>query len=187
MKVRAKIGIRGINPFVRLSAAQANALRSDWRRPMPVQIRFSSDADWFRTNAMPAGDGGFYLYLHGAMRAAAGVATGEVVAFEIAFDESYRSGPAHPTPPELSALLAADAPAKRRWEALIPSRRKEVLRYFAGLKSEAARQRNVLRLTRALRGEPVRFMARDWNGVGEPSSSAAPRPGAKDPHREEPA
>ena len=182
MKVRAKIDIRGINPFVRLSAAQAAALKSGWRRPMPVQVRFSTASDLFRTNAMPVGDGGFYLYLHGAMRAAVGAEVGDVVAFDIDFDQTYRSGPAHPTPPELSALFAADPGAKRRWEALIPSRRKEVLRYFAGLKSDAARQRNLLRLTRALRSEPVRFMARDWNVFGEPTNGpAAPRPRSAKP------
>jgi hypothetical protein len=168
VKLRAEIAIRGINPFIPLSAAQAAALQPGWRRPMPVRVRFAAGGIWFRTNAMPAGNGGFYLYLRGAMRVAAGAEVGDRVACEVVFDEAYRTGPAHPTPTGLAALLDADADAKRRWQALAPSRRKEVLRHLAGLKSDAARERNLRQLTRALRGEPVRFMARDWNAAGEP-------------------
>jgi uncharacterized protein YdeI (YjbR/CyaY-like superfamily) len=54
--------------------------------------------------------------------------------------------------------------ARQNWEALIPSRKKEILRYFAALKSAEARERNLARALQALSGQPVRFMARSWNG-----------------------
>jgi hypothetical protein len=37
-----------------------------------------------------------------------------------------------------------------------------MLRYFAGLKSERALERNVDKALRVLSGESERFMARDW-------------------------
>jgi hypothetical protein len=46
---------------------------------------------------------------------------------------------------------------------LTPSLQKEVLRYLANLKSDAARTRNVDRVLRVLSGAKERFMARDWN------------------------
>jgi hypothetical protein len=50
------------------------------------------------------------------------------------------------------------------WNALIPSRKKEILRYFASLKSPVAKVRNLRRATEALSGKEVRFMARTWKG-----------------------
>jgi hypothetical protein len=43
------------------------------------------------------------------------------------------------------------------------SRRKEILRYFAGLKSAAAQDRNVRKALHVLAGGKARFMAREWN------------------------
>ncbi|MBA4750969.1 MAG: hypothetical protein H2055_01895, partial [Sphingopyxis sp.] len=46
---------------------------------------------------------------------------------------------------------------------LAPSLRKEILRYLANLKSDAARQRNIDRAIGVLSGAKARFLARDWN------------------------
>jgi len=51
----------------------------------------------------------------------------------------------------------------KNWEALIPSRKKEILRYFAPLKSPEARERNLERALYVLSGKKGRFMARAWN------------------------
>ena len=59
--------------------------------------------------------------------------------------------------------LAKNRPAKKAWDALIPSRQKEILRYFSWLKSPAARTRNVERALHVLSGKKGRFMARSWN------------------------
>jgi len=53
--------------------------------------------------------------------------------------------------------------AKSGWQRLTPSRQKEILRYFAGLKSPEARARNVERALHVLAGGRGRFMARQWN------------------------
>jgi hypothetical protein len=45
---------------------------------------------------------------------------------------------------------------------LPPSLRKEVLRRFSSVKSEAAKARNIEAALRVLGGAEERFMARDW-------------------------
>jgi uncharacterized protein YdeI (YjbR/CyaY-like superfamily) len=65
--------------------------------------------------------------------------------------------------PAFAAGLESRPDIKGRWEALAPSLQKEVLRYLANLKSDAAKTRNVERAIRVLGGAKERFMARDWN------------------------
>ena len=69
----ALIEVRGINPFVAVSTAQAESLTPGWRRPIPVLVRINDkpQVPW-RINLMPAGDGDFYLYLHEIVRMASG-------------------------------------------------------------------------------------------------------------------
>ncbi len=83
---------------------------------------------------------------------------------ELAFDDDYRSGPAQPMPSWFREALNEHRTAAQTWSALTPSRQKEILRYFAGLKTPAARSRNVRRAIQVLSGRKGRFMARSWNG-----------------------
>lgn len=64
--------IRGINPFVLVSAARATRLKTEWRKPLPVLIRVNGHPNGkpWRINMMPAGNGSFYLYLHESVRRA---------------------------------------------------------------------------------------------------------------------
>lgn len=164
MQFRAKIEIRGINPYVMVSAARARRIKADWKRPMPVLVQVNGEPDpaW-PINMMPAGDGRFYLYLDGVVRKASGTSVGDTVDVSIVFDPAYKSGPQHEMPAELGLRLEGDPRAKARWEGLSPSLKKEVLRYLANLKSDAARQRNIERAVRVLGGAKERFLARDWN------------------------
>ena len=118
----------------------------------------------WRINLMPAGDGSFHLYLHGDVRRASGTAVGDTVTVQLEFDDEYRSGPAHPMPRWFRAALDRNRGARRAWSELIPSRQKEILRYFAHLKSPEARARNLRRAIQVLSGGRERFMARSWNG-----------------------
>jgi hypothetical protein len=166
LRFPAIIRIVGINPYVEVSQRRAGQLHEDWRRPMPVRVRVNGQParkPW-RINMMPAGNGGFLLYLHNSVREASGTRVGDRVTVELEFDHAYRSGPTHPMPRWFSAALSANPRAKVNWSKLTPSRRKEILRYFASLKSDAARQRNLARAMLALSGAPVRFMARSWSG-----------------------
>ena len=164
VRFRAEISIRGINPYVHVSAEIAETLKAGWRRPMPVRVQIDGEPNpaW-PINMMPVGDGSFYLYLHAKVREASQTKVGDRVTVAISFDAQYRGGPAHPMPPLFAEMLEANPAARRGWEALPPSRQKEILRYLAGLKSSDARRRNIVRAMHVLAGGRARFMAREWN------------------------
>jgi Bacteriocin-protection, YdeI or OmpD-Associated/Domain of unknown function (DUF1905) len=163
IRFNALIQRRGINPFVEVSSAWAEALAQGWRRPLPVLVRIN-DKPWvpWRINLMPAGNGDFYLYLHEIVRKASGTSVGDRVSVELSFDDNYRSGPQHRMPKWFKQALDANPQALKNWTALVPSRKKEILRYFSQLKSLDARTRNLSKVLRVLSGEAERFMARDW-------------------------
>ena len=168
LRFRSTIEINGINPFVLVDAACASQLKRRWRKPLPVQIRINGKPDMpWRINLMPRGDGSFYLYLHEQVRRASGTKVGDVVDVEIRFDEDYGAGPAHPMPEWFSEALEHDDRTRQGWDALPPSRKKEILRYFARLKSPEAQARNRAQVLYVLAGGKARFMARDWNAGPE--------------------
>ncbi len=80
----------------------------------------------------------------------------------VRFIPDYRNGPMHPMQNWFRIPLQKTPKAKKAWDALIPSRQKEILRYFSWIKSEATRQRNVEKALRVLSGKNERFMARPW-------------------------
>jgi hypothetical protein len=157
------IQIRGVNPYIRVDARQAGSLKKGWRKALPVAVRINGKPQkpW-RINMMPAGDGSFYLYLHEAVRRASNTKPGDRVRVELSFDRTYRGGPAHPLPRWFADALAENPKATKSWDALIPSRKKEILRYFAALKSPEAQSRNLRRAIAVLSGVEARFMARTW-------------------------
>jgi hypothetical protein len=159
----AVIKIRDINPFILVSPSRANAVKQGWRKPLPVLLRINGKPEnaW-RVNMMPVGDGSFYLYLHGGIRKASGTVVGDRVRVEIAFDASYRNGPQHPMPRWFMKALAGNPQAKKNWTALIPSRKKEILRYFSRLNSMDARARNLAKALHVLSGET----ADSWRARG---------------------
>jgi Domain of unknown function (DUF1905)/Bacteriocin-protection, YdeI or OmpD-Associated len=164
LRFRSVIEINNINPYVLVSAKRAAHLQKGWRKPLPVRVRVNGKPEkpW-RINLMPVGDGSFYLYLHGDVRKASSTKVGDAVTVELEFDDEYRSGPAHPMPSWFSEALDRNRSARRAWSELIPSRQKEILRYFSGLKTAEAQTRNVRRAIQVLSGGKGRFMGRSWN------------------------
>jgi hypothetical protein len=152
-----------INPCVHVSAVRARMVKPGWKKAMPVLLRINGTPNppW-RINMIPIGDGSFTLYLHGSVRKASGTKVGDRVDVELRFDTTYKNGPVHPMPDWFAMPLWENRSATRAWEALIPSRKKEILRYFSGLKSAEARARNADRALKVLCGKPGRFMARSW-------------------------
>ncbi|WP_322418800.1 YdeI/OmpD-associated family protein [Mesorhizobium huakuii] len=166
VRFRAAIEIRGVNPYVLVRAEIAKLLKPDWRRPMPVRVQINGKPNppW-GINMMPVGYGSFYLYLHNAVRSASATAVGDCVEISVAFDECYRRGPTHKMPRAFAKQLRATPTAYAAWKELPPSRKKEILRHLAMLKSEDAKARNIERAVRVLSGAPERFLARSWNVV----------------------
>lgn len=159
----AVIQVIGINPYVLVSAERAARLKAGWRKPMPVVAWINGQpTEGWRINMMPVGDGNFYLYLHGNVRKVSKTGVGDTVEIRVKFDPNYKNGPMHPMPDWFSIPLFKNAAAKKGWDALTPSRQKEILRYLAGLKSDEARERNIAKALHVLSGKPGRYMARDW-------------------------
>lgn len=160
----AEIKIREANPYVLVSADLANKIKSDWKKPLPVLIQVNGEPKppW-HINMMPVGNGDFYLYLHGDVRKASNTKVGDRVTVDISFDTNYHNGPIHSMPSWFKSALDKNQKAKKNWEALIPSRQKEILRYFSWLKSEDAKERNLVKVMSILNGETGRFMARSWD------------------------
>ena len=162
--MRSRVLIVGVNPYVEVSAERVAMLRPGWRKPLPVLVRIKGGPTTaWRTNLTPTGDGSFRLYLHGAMRAAPRVEVGDEVNIGLDVDDAYYSNPAHPMPEWFQTALDGDSPVHENWLGLSPSQRKEVVRYLGALKSQEARDRNLQRALSVLRGEPGRFLGRDWS------------------------
>ena len=159
----AVMEIYAANPYVLVTASQAQLLQQGWKKPMPVAIQINGKPDepW-KINMMPRGDGSFYLYLHGDVRKASKTKVGDTVTVDVAFDPTYRGGPMQPTPKWLQTALDKNPTAKQNWEALVPSRQKEILRYLSQLKSPEAIERNLQKVLHVLSGREDRFMARTW-------------------------
>ncbi len=163
LSFKATIRIRDGNPYIAVSEKRTAAIKPGWRKPLPVLVQINGQPrqPW-RINMMPAGDGSFYLYLHGDVRKASSTKVGDIVSVDLSFDANYRNGPMHPMPSWFKKALDANPVARKNWAKLIPSRKKEILRYFSWLKSPEARTRNVDRAIHVLSGKPGRFMARSW-------------------------
>ncbi|MFQ3786332.1 YdeI/OmpD-associated family protein [Halomonas sp. A29] len=164
LRFRTSVEINNINPYVLVTAAQAEQLRQGWRKPMPVSVRIKGESDTTcRINMMPVGDGSFYLYLNGEARKASNTKVGDTISLEVEFDEAYKSGPVDPMPPWFSEALEKNPHAMQAWNDLIPSLKKEFLRYFARLKSPEAQARNAQQALHVLSGNDGRFLARSWH------------------------
>ncbi len=163
MKFKAVMKIYNGNPYIPVSATRATRLKKGWRKPMPVLVKIhGKPKEGWKINMMPRGDGSFYLYLHGYVREASKTGVGDKVDVDVVFDEEYRSGPMHPMPVWFREALNNNFKARGAWEELIPSRKKEVLRYFSWLKSDEAKKRNLEKAMHVLSGKEGRFMARSW-------------------------
>ena len=130
---------------------------------MPVFFQINgSEKDW-QVNLMPVGNGSFRLYLNGEIRKVSGLKVGDHADIAIRFDRKYKNGPQHSMPSWFEIALSENSLARRGWESLSPSRQKEILRYFARLKSTEAKERNLRRALNVLAGGEARFMGRIWN------------------------
>lgn len=154
---KARIAIIGINPYVLLPEAMLAMLFAQAGKdkgPIPVHGTIDGNA-FIQTLVKYAG--AWRLYLNGPMLKAAKKGVGDTVSVRIAFDPRDRS---IPMPGALEAALKKHAKARTVFDALPPSRRKEIMRYIGHLKSEEAIKKNVARAIAFLEGRE-RFVGRD--------------------------
>lgn len=132
-----------INPYVRVPASVLRPLQTaagKTKGPIPVKGKlegkpFTATVVKFR--------GLWRLYLNTEMRRSADCDVGDTVRVEVEFDDAVR---AQPIPELLAQRMSKNAAARRAFELLTPSRRKEILNYLNNLKTPESLERNIERL-----------------------------------------
>lgn len=99
----------------------------------------------------------YRLYINMVMLINSPKRIGETIRVEIDFDAEERQ---IEMPPKFILALNKDKIAKKKFEELSPSRKKEIVRYIANLKNEESVDRNVLRAINFLNGIG-RFVGRE--------------------------
>ena len=153
----ARISKIGINPYVLLPVAVLKDIFNDAERDRgPIAVRGHLNGHPFLQTLVKY-SGKWRLYLNGPMRTAAGIDVGDMAQVHIEFDPAERVLTMHP---KLHAALQKNKKAKQVFDALIPSRRKEIIRYINSLKAEESVERNINRAIGFLLGKE-RFVGRD--------------------------
>jgi hypothetical protein len=136
----ATIRMLGINPYVSVPrAALAALLAAAGRETSPIPIRLEIGGATFRQNLVKY-QGAWRLYLNTPMRVAAGKDVGQRVRLRVTHDPEPR---VERVPAELQRELARHPAARTAFEALVPSRQKEISRYLGSGKTSATREKNV--------------------------------------------
>ncbi len=154
-RFKAKIHIIGINPYVTPPDAVLTALfKAAKRSTSPIPVCGSIEKTAF-TQTLVRYQGAWRLYLNTPMRRGADKDLGDTAQFSLRFDPKP---PVTPMPPALKKALAAQPRAKRAFEALSPSRRKEIMRYLGHLKGAEALAKNLGHTMDYLRGRKPQGM-----------------------------
>lgn len=142
----------GVNPYVGLPDAVLAALfEGAGREKGPIPVRGRLNGKPFRQTLVRY-QGAWRLYLNAKMREDAGVDVGDRADVLLQFD---RRPPKVPTRPEFERALREDDAARTAFERLPPSRRKEIRRYLASLKTKESVDRNIARVILHLTGRKV--------------------------------
>jgi bacteriocin resistance YdeI/OmpD-like protein/uncharacterized protein DUF1905 len=137
---RATIALLGINPYVSVPAVHLKALfRAAGGSSGPLPILVSIHGVAFKQTLVKY-QGEWRLYLNARMRRVAGKEAGQRLVLSVDFDPTPR---VEPMPPELELAFAEDGAARAAFEALVPSRKKEILRYLNQAKTRTTLHRNV--------------------------------------------
>jgi len=100
-----------------------------------------------RTTLLPAGGGGYRVFLDGAMREAAGADAGDPVSITLRADRTSREMRA---PRDLTRALARVPVAQREYRAATTAMRRAILRYIEKAKAPATRARCIAHCVRVL-------------------------------------
>ena len=154
---KAKIDIIGINPFVfvpgRILKAIFKQAGAD-KGPIPIRGTINT-RPYQQTLVRYQGD--WRLYINTIMLERSPKRIGETIVVTLEFDPSDRTIEPHP---RFVKALAKNRKAKRTFENLSPSIRKEIVRYISHLKTEESIDRNVVKAIDFLFGKG-RFVGRD--------------------------
>lgn len=167
LKWKAKISLIGVNPYVRPPEQVLEAIfQQSSKKTSPIAIKGKLNGASFQQSLVRY-QGDWRLYINLVMAKAAKIEfsksireiMGRIVTLEVEFDPEP---PVYQMLPFLEEALNQNPIAKNNWQKLIPSRQKEILRYFANLKSDQTREKNLKKVLEVLSGKEERFMARSW-------------------------
>lgn len=156
----AYIDIIGINPFVPLpEKVLAWVCLGAGKEKGPIRVRGTINDRPFRQTLVRY-QGAWRLYINGTMLKDSPRRIGEKIRVAIEFDPEEKVVPMHPV---LERALRENKKAAGAFSELTPSRRLEIVRYIAALKTEESVARNVGRAIRHLTGEEI-FVGRTMAG-----------------------
>ena len=117
-----------------------------------VPVVGTADGAELTATLVPVGGGRHRLFLNGAVRCAIGKGAGDSVEIRVRLDRSDRTAE---TPADLREALDENG-ASAAWEALAPSRRKELLVWLADAKRDQTRAARIGRIvqTAVVEGTP---------------------------------
>jgi Bacteriocin-protection, YdeI or OmpD-Associated/Domain of unknown function (DUF1905) len=145
---RATIDKVGVNPCVAVPLRITRPFRK--RGFIPITVHLGKEK--IRSNFVPLGEGRHRLYINAAMLRAAAAKVGDRIVIRIESDPRPRT---QKIPRSFAEKLAGNSRARKTWEALPPSRRKEILLYLNRLKHPESLSRNEARVLGALGGGPT--------------------------------
>lgn len=137
---RAKIKIIGINPYISLPLGVLKEIFTQAGKDKgKIPVKMTIDGYPF-TQTLVRYSGEWRLYLNTPMRTAAKKEVGNTAKFTVVFDpEEKVSVKIHP---KLSEALQKNRKAREVFNALTPSHRLEIMKYFSFLKTEESVERN---------------------------------------------
>ena len=154
---KARLDLIGINPFVFVPEDVLLGLFKDAGRDkghIPV-CGLVNGKPYEQTLLRYQGE--WRLYINTTMLPNSPKKIGDIIEVSVEFDRRDRTLQAHP---DLLQALTQNKEAKSVFEALPPSRKKEIIRYISNLKTPESRARNIKLAIGFLMGLN-RFMGRD--------------------------
>lgn len=150
IKFKAAIHIIGINPFVFVPAKILKAIfiqAGKDKGHIPIKGAINSKP-YKQTLVRYSGE--WRLYINTTMLKKSPKRIGELVEITVSFDSESRE---IEMPPAFAKALKANKEAALVFEKLTPSRKKEIVRYLANLKTTESLERNIVKAIRFLTGK----------------------------------
>ncbi|HTN20173.1 MAG TPA: YdeI/OmpD-associated family protein [Pelobium sp.] len=146
----AQIQIIGINPFVFIPKnILEDIFKQAGKAKSPIPICGTINGKPYRQTLMKY-QGEWRLYINTLMLEKSPKRIGETISLTVAFDPTDRSIKPHP---KFLHALQNNPKAKLKFESLIPSLQKEIIRYISSLKTEKSVDSNVKRAIDFLLGK----------------------------------
>lgn len=139
----AEIKISGINPYIDIPEGVNQA----FGKRVYISVKGYLNETPITGTLVPLGGGKHRLYINTEMRKKSGSKVGDKVRLRLELDTEPRP---MVLPELLQQALTENETAKSGWEKLPPSHQREILAYLNYLKTSAALERNIKKVTNIL-------------------------------------